>query len=99
LFFFRCYNIDKHFLLPLQLSQKGMSYLSDGAILKSKSNVNIRISFKHRESCRLCSAEKYDKFPCILTKDPVMRYPIITQEHLNEITHDSFRMPGYLEIT
>ena len=76
-----------------------MSYLSDGAILKSKSNVNIRISFKHRESCRLCSAEKYDKFPCILTKDPVMRYYGITQGHLIEITRDSVTMPGYPEIT
>ena len=45
------------------------------------------------------SAEKYDKLPCILAKDPVMRYYGITQGHLIEITRDSVTMPGYFEIT
>ena len=45
------------------------------------------------------SEEKYDKLPCILAKDPVMRYYGITQGHLIEITRDSVTMPGYPEIT
>ena len=45
------------------------------------------------------SAEKYDKLPTILAKDPVIRYYGITQGHLIEITRDSFTMPGYPEIT
>ena len=45
------------------------------------------------------SAEKYDKLPCILAKDPVMRYYGLTQGNLIEITRDSVTMPGYPEIT
>ena len=44
-------------------------------------------------------AEKYDKLPCILAKDPVMRYYGLTEGHLIEITRDSVTMPGYPEIT
>ena len=45
------------------------------------------------------SAEKYDKLPSILAKDPVMRYYGIRQGNLIEITRDSITMPGYPEIT
>ncbi len=44
-------------------------------------------------------SEKYDKMPCILAKDPVMRYYGIRQGNLIEITRDSITMPGYPEIT
>ena len=45
------------------------------------------------------SSEKYNKLPCILAKDPVMRYYGIMRGHLIEITRDSVTMPGYPEIT
>ena len=45
------------------------------------------------------SAEKYDKLPCILAKDPVMRYYGLIQGNFIEITRDSITMPGYPEIT
>ena len=45
------------------------------------------------------SSEKYDKLPCILAKDPIMRYYGIMRGHLIEITRDSVTMPGYPEIT
>ena len=48
---------------------------------------------------RLMAEEKYDKLPCILAKDPVIRYYGITQGNLIEITRDSVTMPGYPEIT
>lgn len=44
-------------------------------------------------------SEKYDKMPCILAKDPVMRYYGIRKGNLVEITRDSVTMPGYPEIT
>ena len=45
------------------------------------------------------SSEKYNKLPCILAKDPIMRYYGIRCGHLIEITRDSVTMPGYPEIT
>ena len=45
------------------------------------------------------STEKYDKLPCILTTDPIMRYYGIRHGNLMEITRDSVTMPGYPEIT
>jgi len=44
-------------------------------------------------------SEKYDKMPCILAKDPIMRYYGIRSGNLIEITRDSVTMPGYPEIT
>ncbi len=51
------------------------------------------------EKLGVSSAEKYDKLPCILAKDPVMRYYGLTQGSLIEITRDSITMAGYPEIT
>ena len=51
------------------------------------------------EKLGVSSEEKYDKLPCILAKDPVMRYYGLTQGNLIEITRDSVTMAGYPEIT